>query len=129
MKTTFALLLMTTAISAATGAMAMVPQPVTGPLVPEAERAAAPQASMTQISDDAEDGSWFWPASDGDGSDDGNGNGSSSDGGSDDACAEDDEGEAACALRGAGNAAPAGTVAPPSNGLFTKGTQPTAATN
>lgn len=126
MKTTFALLLMTTAIGAATGALATVPALVTGPVGVVAEGSAANAVGLTQISDDNEDGSWFWPASNGGGSDDGNGGGSSSGGGNDDDCEDDDEGGVAC---GAGNAAPAGTVAPPSNGLFTKGTAPTATTN
>jgi len=129
MKTTFALLLMTTAIGAATGAVAAVPPLVTGPVGVVADGAAAPDAGLTQVSDDDENGSWFWPASNGGGSDDSNGGGSGSGGGNDDECEDDDEGGAACGVGGAGNAAPAGTVAPPSNGLFTKGTAPTVTTN
>ncbi len=127
MKTTFALLVVTTAISAATGAMAAVPRLVTGPVGVVADGAAASSADLTQVSDEDEDGSWFWPVSNGGGSDDSNGGGSG--GGNDDECEDDDEGGAACGVGGAGNAAPAGTVAPPSNGLFTKGTAPTATTN
>jgi hypothetical protein len=127
MKTTFALLVVTTAISAATGAMAAVPRLATGPVGVVADGADAPSADLTQVSDEDEDGSWFWPVSNGGGSDDSNGGGSG--GGNDDECEDDDEGGAACGVGGAGNAAPAGTVAPPSNGLFTKGTAPTATTN
>lgn len=45
----------------------------------------------------------------------------------DDDCEEDDEG--GCTAGGAGNAAPAGTVAPPKNGLFTNGTAPQVKSN
>lgn len=75
-------------------------------------------------SDDGEGGSWLWSA--GGGSDDGNGDGSDegNGGGSDsDDCNLNDP---ACA---AGNAAPAGTVAPPKNGLFTDGTAPIVKSN
>lgn len=69
------------------------------------------------VDDDGEDGGgWLW--SNGDGSDDGNGGGSDSDD-----CNPDDP---ACA---AGNAAPAGTVAPPKNGLFTDGSAPVVKSN
>ena len=68
------------------------------------------------VDDDGEDGGWLW--SNGDGSDDGNGGGSDSDD-----CNQDDP---ACA---AGNAAPAGTVAPPRNGLFTDGSAPVVKSN
>lgn len=76
------------------------------------------------VDDDGEGDNWFW--SNGGGSDDGNG-GSSDDGngggsGSDD-CNPDDP------LCAAGNAAPAGTVAPPKNGLFTDGTAPVVKSN
>lgn len=44
-------------------------------------------------------------------------------------CDDDDEDDGGCAAGGAGNPAPAGSVAPPKNGLFTNGTVPQAKTN
>jgi len=79
--------------------------------------AAGPEAAPILVDEDGEDGGWFW--SNGGGSDDGNGGGSDSD----DCNAVDDP---ACA---AGNAAPAGTTAPPKNGLFTDGTAPVVKSN
>lgn len=73
------------------------------------------------VEDDGEEGGWFWSnggGSDADSSDDGNGGGSDSDD-----CNLTDP---ACA---AGNAAPAGSVAPPKNGLFTDGTAPVVKSN
>lgn len=81
-----------------------------------------PALPPTRISDDGEDGSWFWSNGGGSGSGDDNGGGS----GSDDCNTADDP---ACALRGTGNAAPAGSVAPPQNGLFTNGTAPQVKSN
>lgn len=50
--------------------------------------------------------------------------------GDDDSSGEDcDEDEEDCPTAGRGNAAPAGTVAPPANGLFGDGKAPTASTN
>ncbi len=61
--------------------------------------------------DDDDDGGWFrW------GHDD------------DDEC-DDDEGKDCGAASGKGNAAPAGTMAPPANGLFGNGAPPVAVTN
>ena len=73
-----------------------------------------------RVSDDGDEdgGGWLWRGNGG-GSGSGEGNG----GGSSDDCNSDDP---ACM---AGNAAPAGTVAPPKNGLFTDGTAPRAVTN
>lgn len=87
-----------------------------------ASSAAAPPPQ--RVEDDAEGRAWLWSI--GGGSDDGNGDGSDegNGGGSDsDDCNRDDP---ACA---AGNAAPAGTVAPPRNGLFTDGTAPVVTSN
>ena len=54
-----------------------------------------------------------------------------SDGRSDDDCGDDDEqgGSADCGTTGANNAAPAGTTAPPKNGLFGNGKAPQVKTN
>lgn len=71
-----------------------------------------------------------------DGDDDGDhdGQGWFSSGGDDDCTGEDDgededDGEEDCAAGGAGNAAPAGAVEPPKNGLFTSGTVPQVKSN
>lgn len=79
---------------------------------------------------DGEGGGWLWSAGggsddgNGSGSDDGNGGGSDEgNGGGSDGCNGQDP---ACA---AGNAAPAGSVAPPRNGLFTDGTAPVVKSN
>lgn len=108
-------------------------------LAPEADAGSAPQsahpfvfegpdrataAQPLLVDDDEDGGNWFWSA--GGGSDDGNGGGSDegNGGGSDsDDCNLNDP---ACA---AGNAAPAGSVAPPKNGLFTDGTAPVVKSN
>lgn len=74
----------------------------------------------TRVSDDGEEGAWFFSNGGGSGSGDDNG------GDSEDCTAADDP---SCALGGAGNAAPAGTVAPPQNGLFTNGTAPQVKSN
>ncbi len=57
---------------------------------------------------DEGEGGWFWSLSDDD------------DEGDDGDCEDEDD----CATRASGNAAKAGTVAPPQNGLFTNGTAP-----
>lgn len=129
MRSMFALLLMSTAISTATGVGAQTQWFVANQSDATTQNEAAPSAALTQVSDD---GNWFWPASNGGGSDAANGGGSGSDDGNgddSDDCEEDGGGDDACGLGASGNAAPAGTVAPPSNGLFTKGTAPKAITN
>jgi len=76
------------------------------------------------VEDDDEGGSWFWSTgggsdeSNGGGSDEGNGGGSDSD--------DCNLADPVCA---AGNAAPAGSVAPPKNGLFTDGIAPVVKSN
>jgi hypothetical protein len=82
--------------------------------------AAGPSLAPLRVSEDGEEGSWFWSNGGGSGSGDDNG------GDSDDCTAADDP---SCAQGGAGNAAPAGTVAPPQNGLFTNGTAPQVKSN
>ena len=78
----------------------------------------------TPVRDDADEGTWVSSNGGGSGSDDHNGDDSDSD--SADCTAEDDP---SCTDGSAGNAAPAGTVSPPQNGLFTKGTAPQATSN
>ncbi len=83
--------------------------------------ATGPSLPPTRVSDDGEEeGAWFFSNGGGSGSADDNG------GDSEDCTAADDP---SCALGGAGNAAPAGTVAPPQNGLFTNGTAPQVKSN
>ena len=76
----------------------------------------APDAPLTLIDDEGDEGegSWCWPLSDDDG-----------DCGEDD----DDEGGGDCSAGAAGNAAKAGTAPPPRNGLFTDGTVPMVKSN
>lgn len=116
MKLALALLLMTTTL--ATGS-AVLAAGQGRPLLPETSIAsrAAPDAALIQIDDDGDkdaDG-WFWSSSDDD---------------EDDDCEEEDEGEeTGCAAGAADNAAKAGTVAPPQNGLFTNSTAPVVKSN
>jgi hypothetical protein len=127
MRSMFALLLMSTAISTATGVGAQTQWFVANHSDVTTQNEAAPSAALTQVSDDD---SWFWPASNGGSSDATNGGGSDDgNGGGSDDCEEGGEGDDACGLGASGNAAPAGTVAPPSNGLFSNGTAPKAITN
>lgn len=79
--------------------------------------AAEPGATLTLIDSDDDDdkGGWLWPKSRGDDDDD------------DDDCEEEDDDD--CEAGTNGNAAKAGTVAPPKNGLFTKGTAPVVKSN
>ena len=79
-----------------------------------------PSLPPIRVSDDGEEGAWFFSNGGGSGSEDDNG------GDSEDCTAADDP---SCALGGAGNAAPAGTVAPPQNGLFINGTAPQVKSN
>ncbi|GAB1479941.1 hypothetical protein MASR2M74_25110 [Paracoccaceae bacterium] len=115
MKLAFAILLMTTALGAGSASFAAGQ----GPWLPPGTslfRQAAPGAALTLIDDNEdESGGWLWSGSDDD---------------EDDDCEEDDdEGEDVCAAGAAGNAAKAGTVAPPKNGLFTDGTAPVVKSN
>lgn len=75
--------------------------------------------------DEDEDEGGFWSGSQQIWSGDDEGGDEGDDCGGDD----DDEDEGGCSAGGAGNAAPAGTVAPPKNGLFTDGTAPQVKTN
>lgn len=81
----------------------------------------APLWRVSGDDDEGEDGEgWFFSKSAG---------GSSGDEEDDDGCEDDDDDEGGCAAGAAGNAAPAGSVAPPKNGLFTNGTAPQVKTN
>lgn len=84
-------------------------------------QAAGSGATLMRVSgddDEGEDGGWFWSKSASTESED-----------DDEGCEDEDEDEGGCAATGAGNAAPAGSVAPPKNGLFTNGTAPQVKTN
>ncbi|NGQ92677.1 hypothetical protein G5V65_17425 [Rhodobacter sp. HX-7-19] len=120
-------------------ALALVLASGTLGLAPDAEAGIAPPAAHAYVFADAaagtptrpllvDDGSGDWALfwANGGGSDDGNGGGSDGGNGGD---SDDDDcnlNDPAC---GAGNAAPAGTVAPPKNGLFTDGTAPVVKSN
>lgn len=119
MKLALALLLMTTTLGTASAVLAAGPA---RPLLPETGilSQAAPGDALTQIDDDGDRGAdgWFWSSSDDDEDDD------------DDCEEDDDQGEEnGCAAGATGNAAKAGTVAPPKNGLFTNGTAPVVKSN
>jgi hypothetical protein len=119
MKLAFAFLLMTTALGAVSAAQAA------GhglPRTPDAnlDASPAPDSVVTLI-----DGDERGDETD-DGDDDRTGNRDDSEDDDDDDCEDEDD---ACATRAAGNAAPAGTVAPPKNGLFTNGTAPVVKSN
>jgi hypothetical protein len=123
MKRAFALLLMTTGLCAGLGAGSAVLAAGQGlPLRPDASLTSrpGPGAPLTLIDDDGDEGegSWFWSLSDDDDDDD-------------DDCEEDDDDEGGddCSAGAADNAAKAGTVAPPKNGLFTDGTAPVVKSN
>ena len=75
----------------------------------------APQAALLLAGADSDEGGWLWLADDG----------SDDDSSGDDDC--DPVKDPTCAQ--AGNAAPAGKVAPPKNGLFTDGTAPVVKSN
>lgn len=119
MKQALALILAGSAFGAATAGHAA---PVPAAPVPAAHalRLAdpAPQPAAPILVDDGDEGGG-WLLSNGGGSDDGNGGGSDSDD-----CNPDED--ATCT---AANAAPAGTTAPPKNGLFTDGTAPVVTSN
>ena len=113
MKQVFALVLAGSALIAGQNALAATAPVAAHGFAFDAPMAATgPSLPPTLVSDDGEEGTWFLS----------NGGGS----GSDDCNADDDP---SCALGGAGNAAPAGTVAPPQNGLFTNGTAPQVKSN
>lgn len=116
MKLSFALLLMTTAFGAG-GAVLAAGQSLS--LAPDASRMSRTGEAPILIDDDEEGrGGWLWSWT-GRGHDD-----------DDDECEDDDdEGGQGCAGGAAGNAARAGTVAPPKNGLFTDGTAPAVQSN
>lgn len=116
MKRAFAIMLMTTTLGAGSAAFA-AGQGLTLLPVAGLTSGPAPDAALTLIDDDGDEGGsgWFWSLSDDDDEDDCEGN-------------DDDEGED-CSTGAAGNAAKAGTVAPPKNGLFTNGTAPVVKSN
>ena len=123
MKRAFAVLLMTTGLCAGFGAGSVVLAAGQGlPLRPDASPKSwlGPGAPLTLIDDDGDEGegSWFWSLSDDDDDDD-------------DVCEEDDDDEGSddCSVGAAGNAAKAGTVPPPQNGLFTDGAAPVVTSN
>jgi hypothetical protein len=123
MKRAFALLLMTAGLFAGLGTGSAVLAAGHGlPLRPDASLTSriAPDAPLTLIDDEGDEGEsrWFWSLS--------------SDDDDDDDC-EDDEGGGErgddCTAGAAGNAAKAGTAPPPKNGLFTDGTSPVVKSN
>jgi|GEM_PF-2598899 len=74
----------------------------------------------------------IWTVSDDDDEDENEGRswfGSDDDDEDSEDCDDEHDDEGGCAAGGVGNAAPAGSVAPPKNGLFTDGTAPQAQTN
>lgn len=77
--------------------------------------------------DDDDDGVWFFVDEDHDESEDCDDD-DDDDFGEDDEEGDDDDDDDAC-IGSLGNAAPAGTVAPPDNGLFGTGAPPVAVTN
>ena len=89
---------------------------------------AEPGATLTLVDsdDDDDEGGWLWPKSD----DDDKKNDDDDDGDDDDDdCEEDGDEDGDCEAGANGNAAKAGTVAPPKNGLFTDGTAPVVKSN
>jgi hypothetical protein len=125
MKQLFALVLAGSALMSGQDAQAATaPVAAQRAALDAALAATDPSLAPTPVRDDADEGTWVSSNGGGSGSDDHNGDDSDSD--SADCTAEDDP---SCTLGGAGNAAPAGTVSPPQNGLFTKGTAPQATSN
>ncbi len=109
MKLPLTLILLGSAM--ATAAAAQGPVPATPPSA-HARAIGDLAAPLLQVSDDEDDDNgWF----------------SFGDDGSDEADCDEDEED--CPTAGRGNAAPAGTVAPPANGLFGDGKAPVASTN
>ncbi|MCF1708897.1 hypothetical protein L0V05_08725 [Tabrizicola sp. J26] len=110
MKFAFVLLMMTTALGAGSAALAGGQGLSLTPGAGLSHRV-LPDPQLTLIDDDEdEDGGSLWSSSD-----------------DDDDCGDDDE--ESCAAGTAGDAAKAGTVAPPKNGLFTNGTAPVVKSN
>ncbi|OYU19688.1 MAG: hypothetical protein CFE34_03875 [Rhodobacteraceae bacterium PARR1] len=99
-------------LGSAMAASAQTPMPLNPPAV-HARAITDVGAPLVQVSDEDDDEDGGWLSFGGDGSDE-------------DDCDEDEED---CPTAGRGNAAPAGTVAPPANGLFGDGKAPTASTN
>jgi hypothetical protein len=122
MKRAFALLLLTTTVGAGSmllaGGQGLYPVPET-----HLTSRPAPGADLILIDDDEDDEGWLWSRWNEDDDDD------DDDDDEDDDCDDDDEGGKDCASGATGNAAKAGTVAPPKNGLFTDGTAPVVKSN
>jgi hypothetical protein len=123
MKRSFALLLMTTGLCAGLGTgWAVLAAGQSQPITPDTSLISrnAPDAPLTLIDDDGDEGEggWFWSQSGEDDEDE-------------DDCEEDDDDEGGddCTTGAGGNAAKAGTIAPPKNGLFTDGTAPVVKSN
>ena len=121
MKQLFALVLAGSALMSGQEALAAnAPLAAQGSAFDAALAAADPSLAPTPVSDDADEGTWL--------SSNGGGSGSGDHTGDDSAdCAADDD--PSCTDGSAGNAAPAGTVPPPRNGLFTNGTAPQVISN
>lgn len=125
MKLALTLLLIGTTLGTSTAAfaggqsLAMSPRSA---LYPGAE----PGAKLTLIDSDDDEGGWLWPKSHDDDDEDDEEEDEDED--------EDDDGDCEekgddCEAGTNGNAAKAGTVAPPKNGLFTDGTAPIVKSN
>ena len=115
MKLAFALLLMTTSLGAGSAVLA-AGQGLSVTPGASLHYSPAPGAALTLIDDDEDDdGGWFWQLGRGDDQDE------------DEDCEDEDEDD--CLAQNAGNAAKAGTVAPPKNGLFSNGTAPVVTSN
>lgn len=124
MKITFAVLLMTTALGAGSAALAAYPGNAltNDAAVANALAASGDDLAVTLIDADGDDdsriGGWIRSLS-GDDDEDDEG---------DDDCEEEGDDDD-CAAGMSNNAAKAGTVAPPKNGLFTDGTAPAVKSN
>lgn len=116
MKTTFALLLASGALAATqAGAATAFAAPVAAHGMAIDSTAPAPETAVLLAGSDSDEGGWLWLAEDDE---------------DDDSSGEDDcdpVKDPSCAQ--GGNAAPAGKVAPPKNGLFTDGTAPVVKSN
>lgn len=128
MKRAFALLMLTTTVGAGSVLLAGGQGPS---LVPEARQTSrpAPEVDLILIDDDEDDEGWLWSRWGEDDDDDDEDDDDDDDDEEDDDCDDDDEAGNDCALGATGNAAKAGTVAPPKNGLFTDGTAPVVKSN
>ena len=122
MKLAFALLLIGTTLGTGPAAFAVVqgapmtPRAVLHPATDTDTGAALILIDADEAEDDDDEGGWLWPKSHDDDDDDEG----------DDDCQKHDD---ACVAGTSGNAAKAGTVAPPKNGLFTNGTAPVVQSN